>query len=89
MSASVVIYTTPWCPFCIRAKRLLDSKNAPFHEIDVAHAPEQRRLMEQKSGRRTVPQIWIGNRHIGGCDELYELERRGQLDALLNLTAGN
>ena len=88
MMNSVVIYTTPWCPYCLRAKRLLSSKGVSFNEIDVASDRALRVEMEKKSGRRTVPQIWIGEQHVGGCDELYELERRHELDALLELTSG-
>lgn len=80
---AVVIYTTAWCPYCIRAKRLLDSKLVPYNEIKVDNDPALRREMTQLSGRHTVPQIWIGERHVGGCDELYTLERSAQLDPLL------
>lgn len=80
---AVVIYTTAWCPYCIRAKRLLDSKLVPYNEIKVDNDPVLRREMTQLSGRHTVPQIWIGERHVGGCDELYSLERSAQLDPLL------
>lgn len=79
----ITIYTTRFCPFCVRAKQLLSSKNAEFEEIPVDGDTEKRRQMMQKSGRRTVPQIWIGDQHIGGCDELYALERAGQLNQLL------
>ncbi|MAR91914.1 MAG: glutaredoxin 3 [Pseudomonadota bacterium] len=81
--ADILIYSTPWCPFCIRAKHLLKSKGAPFTDIDVSGKPDLRKEMEQKAGAHTVPQIWIGETHVGGCDELYALERQGQLDALL------
>lgn len=81
---TVEIYTTRFCGFCVAAKRLLDAKGARFDEIDVGAAPEKRAEMMQRSGGgRTVPQIFIGGRHIGGCDELYELERSGKLDGLL------
>lgn len=83
MSNSVVIYTTRFCPFCIRAKMLLQSKGAAFQEIAVDYEPELRQEMMQKSGRHTVPQIWIGEKHVGGCDDLYALERAGQLDVML------
>ncbi|HET8707851.1 MAG TPA: glutaredoxin 3 [Pseudomonadales bacterium] len=85
--SSVLIYTTPFCPYCIRAKHLLSSKGVSFTEINVALDRAKRVEMEQKSGRRTVPQIWIGERHVGGCDDLYELERRGELNTLLGLTS--
>ncbi len=81
--APVVLYTTPWCPYCLRAKQLLKSKGVDFTDIDVSGKPELRREMEQRSGRYTVPQIWIGSTHVGGCDDLYALERAGKLDALL------
>lgn len=80
----VVIYTTRYCPYCVRAKQLLAHKGVAFHEIAVDAQPELRREMEARSGRYTVPQIWIGERHIGGCDELYALEQRGELNSLLN-----
>lgn len=80
----VLIYTTPWCPYCIRAKHLLKAKGAAFHEIDVNGKPDVRLEMENRSGAHTVPQIWIGETHVGGCDELYALERMGKLDGLLN-----
>ncbi len=80
----VVIYTTPYCPYCLMAKRLLTKKGAAFQEIDVAGNPSLREEMTAKAGGLgTVPQVWIGETHVGGCDELYELERTGKLDALL------
>ncbi|GGD21638.1 glutaredoxin 3 [Sinisalibacter lacisalsi] len=79
----VTIYTTPYCGFCIAAKRLLNKKGVDFNEIDVSHDPELRQEMMQKSGRHTVPQIWIGEVHVGGFDEMSDLERRGKLDPLL------
>ncbi|MAT91528.1 MAG: glutaredoxin 3 [Halioglobus sp.] len=88
MGADVTLYTTRFCPYCIRAKRLLDSKGVAYTEIPVDAEPEKRQEMMQRSGRRTVPQIWVGERHIGGCDELYQLERQGDLDPLLAASAG-
>lgn len=82
--AAVVIYSTPWCPYCIRAKRLLNEKGAAFTDIDVSGDPALRQEMIQRSGRSTVPQIWIGEQHVGGCDELYALERQRRLDELLS-----
>jgi len=80
----VVIYTTPFCPYCLMAKRLLSKKGAAFEEIDVGGDWEAREaLVEKSGGRMTVPQIWIGDTHVGGSDELAELERTGKLDALL------
>jgi len=84
MTASVVIYTTRWCPFCVRAKHLLQQKQVPFEEIPVDGDRELRAQMAQRAGRTSVPQIWINDEHIGGCDELYALERRGALDPLLH-----
>ena len=80
----VEIYTSPLCGFCHAAKRLLNSKGASFSEIDVARQPDQRQAMMQRAnGRHTVPQIFIGGKHVGGCDDLYALERAGKLDAML------
>lgn len=80
----VEIYTSPLCGFCHAAKRLLSQKNVSFTEIDVSRDPERRReMMQRANGRRTVPQIFVGEAHVGGCDDLYALERQGKLDALL------
>ena len=79
----VTIYTTAYCPYCTMAKRLLAKKGAAFEEIDVGGNAGLRDEMERKSGRHTVPQIWIGATHVGGCDDLYELDRVGKLDSLL------
>lgn len=83
MSAAVTLYTTRYCPYCVRAKQLLDAKGVSYREIGVDEQPARRLEMMERSGQRTVPQIWIGERHVGGCDDLYDLERKGQLDALL------
>jgi glutaredoxin 3 len=80
---AVVMYTTSWCPYCERARRLLARKKVAFEEIDVDSAPQKRAEMQQKSGRRTVPQIFIGDTHVGGSDDLHALEDAGKLDALL------
>jgi glutaredoxin 3 len=81
----ITIYTTPICPYCVRAKSLLKKKGASFEEIDVFMDSAAREEMEVKSnGRRTVPQIFIGSKHVGGCDELYSLENAGKLDPLLD-----
>jgi len=78
------MYSTGSCPFCQSAERLLRHKEVRDLEIvRVDLAPARRQEMMQKSGRRKVPQIWIGSRHVGGCDDLYDLERAGELDALL------
>ena len=81
---AVVIYTTGWCSYCARAKKLLQSKGVSFTEIDVESAPEKRAEMQERSGRRSVPQIFIGDSHVGGCDDLHALESEGKLDALLS-----
>lgn len=84
----ITIYTTPICPYCVRAKALLRKKGVSFEEIDVFMDVEKRREMEKRaSGRYTVPQIFIGERHVGGCDDLYALERAGELDPLLSAAA--
>ena len=80
----IEIYTSPTCGYCFAAKRLLDQKGASFQEFDVSVDPQRRAEMLQKSnGARTVPQIFISGEHIGGCDDLYALERAGKLDAIL------
>lgn len=81
--ADVIIYTTGYCPYCHDAKALLQKKNIAFTEIRVDIQPELRQEMITKSGRRTVPQIFINGQPIGGCDDLYALERQGTLDQLL------
>jgi len=80
----VQMYASDWCPYCARARRLLKSKGVPFEEIDVDMLPEARAEMIKRSGRDTVPQIFIGEVHIGGCDELLARESAGTLDPLLN-----
>jgi len=82
-SPAVVMYTTSWCPYCERARKLFARKNVTFEEIDVDSAPGKRAEMQERSGRRTVPQIFIGETHVGGSDDLYDLEEAGKLDALL------
>ena len=77
------MYATAACPFCQSAERLLLAKGAQIEKVRVDLEPERRAEMQKKSGRRTVPQIWIGERHVGGCDDLYALEREGKLDPLL------
>lgn len=80
----VEIYTTPICPYCHAAKRLLQKKGVAYTEIDVSRDPALRAAMTQRSmGRRTVPQIFVGEMHVGGCDDLYALEDAGKLDPLL------
>jgi len=82
----VTIYTTRFCPYCVRAKMLLDSKHTRYQEIPVDSDPEQRQVMMQRSGRHTVPQIFIDDYHVGGCDDLFDLESAGELDSRLGLT---
>ena len=77
------MYCTAACPFCQSAERLLAGKGARIDKVRVDLEPARRAEMVQKSGRRTVPQIWIGERHVGGCDDLYALDRAGGLDPLL------
>jgi glutaredoxin 3 len=79
----IEIYTTPTCGFCHAAKRLLTTKGVAFREISVAGDPGLRQEMMTRSGRHTVPQIFIGGVHVGGCDDLYALERSGKLDPML------
>ena len=83
--APVEIYTTPYCPYCLDAKALLKRKGVAFSEIDVAGNRTRRgEMVRRANGRMTVPQIFIGPTHLGGCDELYALEEAGKLDLLLN-----
>lgn len=83
MSLPIVIYVSPFCGYCSAAKRLLESKNLAFTEIDVLFDPSRRSEMVRLSGRQTVPQVFIGERHVGGFDDLEALEAHGELDALL------
>ncbi|MCI5054340.1 MAG: glutaredoxin 3 [Pelagibacteraceae bacterium] len=82
----VKIYTTPYCPFCIRAKQLLKNKNIDFQEIDLSKEPEKFDEMSKKSnGARTVPQIFVDDTHIGDCDYIHELDNKGELDKILGI----
>ena len=81
--SNVTIYTKPYCPFCVRALDLLERKGVAFDEIDAGFDPDKRQEMIRRSGRATFPQIFIGEAHIGGCDEMLALERAGELDPLL------
>ncbi|MGC8520552.1 MAG: glutaredoxin 3 [Steroidobacteraceae bacterium] len=84
MSApKVLMYATGWCPYCARARQLLERKGITFQEIDVDQFPQARAEMTARSGRHTVPQIFVGETHVGGCDDLYALDARGGLDKLL------
>jgi glutaredoxin 3 len=80
----IVVYTTKVCPYCVRVKKLLEKKGAIYEEIDVSDDPALREAMVAKAGgKRTVPQIFIGDTHVGGCDDLYALDKAGKLDPLL------
>ena len=84
----VTIYTTSWCPYCAAAKSLLTQKGATFQEIDVERVQGARATMTDKAqGRTSVPQIFVGDTHVGGCDDLYALDRAGKLDPLLKAPA--
>jgi glutaredoxin 3 len=85
--APVVLYTTSWCPYCDRARRLFQDKGVPFTEIDIDSVEGARARMQQRSGRTSVPQIFIGDRHLGGYDDTRALDERGELDPLLALPA--
>lgn len=81
--AKILIYTTQWCPYCREARALLARKGQRWDEIDVEADPARRTEMVRRSGRTSVPQIWIGERHVGGFDDLDALDASGELDALL------
>ena len=85
--AQVTIYTKPYCPYCIRAVELLERKGVDFEEIEAAFDPARRQEMMRRSGRMTFPQIFIGDQHVGGCDDMMALEREGRLDPLLKAEA--
>ena len=80
---AVTVYVSDWCPYCERAKGLLSGKNVVFSEINVEDDAKLREEMIARSNRRTVPQIFIGDKHVGGCDDLFELDRSGELDRLI------
>ena len=81
--AEVIIYSSPVCPYCVKAKQLLSSKGVEYREIDISRDPALAAEVREKTGRQTVPQIFIGDYHVGGCDDLYALDAEGKLDALL------
>ena len=86
--SEIIMYSTTWCPFCDRARALLKAKGATFSEVKIDEDAAQRDIMLKRSGgRRTVPQIFIGERHVGGFDDLYALDRKGELDSLLRAAA--
>lgn len=80
---AIRIYTTPICPYCVRAKQLLERKGAGWEDIDVSDAQEREKMIALAGGKRTVPQIFIGDTHVGGYDDLAALDRKGALDAML------
>ncbi|MDD9892304.1 MAG: glutaredoxin 3 [Gammaproteobacteria bacterium] len=85
VSAKIVVYATQWCPFCNRARQLLEHKQAKYELIDIGLEPNRRvEMMQLSGGAHTVPQIFINGEHIGGCDDLFALEHRDQLDNKLN-----
>lgn len=82
--ANIVIYTKDYCPYCVKAKKLLEIKKQDFDEIDVTNDTSlQEEMVKKSGGRKTVPQIFINDKHIGGCDDLYALNEKGELDRLL------
>lgn len=84
MSNKIIMYTTQFCPYCVRAKQLLENKGVSIdEEVRIDLDPVERDKMMKASGRRTVPQIWIGETHVGGFDDLWALDRKGDLDALI------
>ena len=82
--AKIEMYSTAWCPFCVRAKQLLAKLDLPFEDTDVDQYPQARATMMQRGGGRTVPQIFINDQPVGGCDELFALQRSGQLQQLIS-----
>jgi glutaredoxin 3 len=85
---AITMYVTGWCPYCQRASGLLTKKNLAFTQINVDDDAKFRQEMMARSGRRTVPQIFIGDKHIGGCDDLFALEDSGELDQLVSINSG-
>lgn len=83
----ITIYTTPWCPYCIAAKALLKKKGVSFEEIDAQDYDVRQQMIARANGRHTVPQIFIGEMHVGGSDDIHDLDRRGLLDPLLRPAA--
>lgn len=88
MPARVTIYTTPYCPYCVLARKLLRHKGASFEEVDVADDPARRQWLRTVTGRPTVPQVFIDERAVGGYDDLAALDAKGELDAMLSGAAG-
>ena len=83
MSVPVEVYVTATCPYCIRAKALLDKRGIPYEAIDVSGDPEKRKWLKEKTGRTSVPQIFIAGKGVGGCDDLHDLDRAGELMKLV------
>ena len=84
----VIIYSTLICPYCIKAKQLLESKSVDYQEVRIDKHPELvSEVIEKSSGQKTVPQIFIGDYHVGGCDDLYALDKDGRLDSLIGITS--
>ncbi len=84
MTNDIVIYSKDYCPYCVKAKALLTRKGAKFREIDITSSEQaQQEMLARANGRKTVPQIFIGTQHVGGCDDLYALDAKGELDSLL------
>ena len=83
MTKQVTIYTTDVCPYCVRAKMLLEKKGVSYQEINVSDPKEREKMLDKTNGKRSVPQIFIGETHVGGSDDLYALEHEGKLDDLL------
>ena len=80
------IYTTPYCPFCIRAKKLLANKKVEFNEIDLSENPDKfEEMLSKSNGARTVPQIFVNGEHIGDCDHIHDLDQKGELDKILKV----
>jgi len=80
---AIEIYTQDWCPYCVRAKQLLDSKGVPYTEIDAPNGSDARAESQRRSGRTSVPQVFVDGTSLGGCDELMALDRAGKLDQIL------
>jgi len=85
--AQVTIYTTKVCPYCVRAKQLLERKGVEYAEISAEDEAVREAMIEKAGGRRSVPQIFINEKHVGGCDDLYALDKEGKLDSMLNAAA--
>ena len=83
---NIDIYTTPYCPFCIRAKKLLSNKKVEFNEIDLSENPDKfEEMLSKSNGARTVPQIFVNGEHIGDCDHIHDLDQKGELDKILKV----